>query len=136
MTDIFSRIRFGKDELTGQEIQQAKDMMTAYAPTGIAQLILVTKIIELLDDNGLIPTDTNGRKLFSEKQLGIAVKANQTLLNKRFPDLQSLNVESTKNLSQEQLKALIADLLGSSTGMAALKDIDLRKIMGGNNGGQ
>ena len=128
MADILSRIRFNKDDpLTGEEIQQAKALMTAWAPTGIAQLILCTKVIELLDDNGLIPIKDK-RQLFSDQHLGMAIKANITLLNKRFPDLQSLNVEGEKELSLEQIKRLLEDLTNSSTGLVALKELGLKKV--------
>lgn len=129
MADIFSRIRFNKDDpLTGKEIQEAKGLMTAWAPTGIAQLILCTTVLELLEKNGLIPVDENGRQLFTDKHLALAIKANQTLLNKRLPDLQSLNVEGDKELSFESIKKLLEDLTKSSTGLVALKELGLKKV--------
>lgn len=128
MADLFSKIRFNKDDpLTGSEIQEAKALMTAWAPTGIAQLILCTKVIELLDENGLIPI-RDKRQLFSDRHLANAVKANITLLNKRFPDLQSLNVEGDKELSFESIKKLLEDLTNSSTGLVALKELGLKKV--------
>jgi hypothetical protein len=122
MADIFRKIRFTKDEkLRGTEIQEAKAMMKADAPYGVARLILTASLLELQNKDGTIDVNPNtGKPAVNDAGLNRAMKAQTILSNKLFADL-VMNLEGEERISQEAMQEMIKELLNSSTGLAALK---------------
>lgn len=121
MADIFNKIRFTKDEkLRGTEIQEAKAMMKADAPYGVARLILTASLLELQNEDGSVEKDENGKPMVNDAALNRAMKAQTILSNKLFADL-VMNLEGEERISQEAMQEMIKELLNSSTGLAALK---------------